>query len=316
MRANKVDKPWQPDPDKVQMMKSEIEEMYRKFKKPMPPAGVEVAIWEQTLEAWARMGAFLMDSKAVVRQLRKINDYLHGKLIPELPEIDVVTLPAEGEKGRAQVLRQLLEKGLATIGFAPKFAKAFDFLAPDTFFKALKGGWMIKDTVFRRLPHGELPHAEQAFALLLQQKESKFLGEDDKILANAIKAMGGTWAIMDKTLTANVWILVFDQLKTPVSDEYPMGISYDFRSPENLTRFIRGRYDEKIENGKTALEEGLDLLQKLSLERADKKAEKLGESKIDETTGKKRGTSYDLSTRDDKIVMPTEEELTTKKRPR
>lgn len=306
-------KPWEPNPENVKKIKNEITEEYAKYGKKIPPAGVEEGVWIKILDVWAKMGAFLMDINATVKQLKKINGYLCGHAIPELPELNVIALPSEGKKGRVHVLRQLLEKGLATIGFKAKFAKTLGFVGSDMFRKTLRDGWMLKDAAFRNTEqkHGEFPHVEQIFMVMLQQKESKFLGDDDKIITEAIKAMGEDWAIIkDVNLQGadgkTVWDIIFDQPPlAKISDS-------DFRKPDNLTACLLGEYS--IHLGKTTAEDKKVLisvsaecasLQSVTLERHLKQAS----PKVNDNG--KRGISYTGKTKDEKIVMP-EDEVTNK----
>ena len=248
---------WQPNLKVVQEFKAEIIESYTAARGvynlnnelifPTPPT--------RFMDQYAKIGAFLRDSKATIKQLNILNDLL----IQEIKEqkYDEYHPPV-------RVLRDVLEKELAKFGFQPKFGKVHDFLPAGRFRETIRMGLLLKDPgANANSPHGDYTHAIQWWMIARQHQDTQFLAAEgltpESTVIEIFKSLGEDAAVFfseKQTITGlsvterSIW----DNLVDAQGD-----FSHGFCTPEELNKFLY--------NGGAS-----SLLQTLTWERAQKRA--------------------------------------------
>ncbi|AUH73410.1 LirA/MavJ family T4SS effector [Legionella sainthelensi] len=221
----------------------------------------------------AKIGAFLMDEEAVLKQLIELNRKVSEELNKKNLNIS--------DKGAVKVLRSFLEKELAEAGFATGFCqtKGSKGLSNKDFQWILSHGFLFKDSTLRGLTHGEFTHALQWVLIVWQQKATGFLlgaTEKEANISDIYKTLGSP----DARNMRSIWSLIVDEAQ----DE-----SVKSRSPEWLSDYIHKN------------KESLEVLQQL-LEKRFKKGQEEG---IGHLEGKELRTDrYEVNQERPNILVP------------
>jgi hypothetical protein len=217
-------------------MQADVQREYDVLIKAYVPDGSNQAIpdgYESYLKDCARIAVFLRDTEAVFSQLK----YLNTLLLEEAKKQGLnVNAPVPfGFLQHKKVLRNVLERELAMLGFQPDFGKAKGFLAPATFRSALAEGLIVKDPGVS-IEHGEFTHAIQWLVIGWQQKSAAFL---DKSVIELFKLLGDERSVFAKAsgTEKNLWDLLVDQQPD---------VCQDCRSPEYLHNLIMKSDDPEI----------------------------------------------------------------------
>lgn len=195
--------------------------------RPLPPG------YEQFILNCAKIGAFLMDKEAVIRQLKKLNRLL----LTEATNRNFKEDTSDGYLKHNKLLRDVLENELSKFGFQKDLAKATSFVREKVFRNALKEGYLIKDPG-AVIEHGEFSHAVQWLLIAWQQEEFSFL--DSKVI-DIFKALGDDKAVFLEKDERSIWDLLVDRLPflKPIHE-------YDCRYPENLQSTILNSDDNEL----------------------------------------------------------------------
>lgn len=186
----------------------------------MKSDGLEPSVTPEAafVENCARIGAFLMDHRAFLAQLKKLNALLASVLTPER---------------KVKEFRILLEKELTQAGFFPGFGKTFGNIPPDVFRAATAHGLMLKDAILGNENHGEFTHPIQWLMIAWQQRDTGFL---DETVISLFKQLGHEKAVFSRQRIYvdenplqgrneyNIWDLIIDRLDD----------ANDFRQPSYL----------------------------------------------------------------------------------
>lgn len=236
---------YHPDPEVQNKIKHEIEEAFNcGSKSPLEDmtfdamTGVSMQARPTLpdlgfIEACAKVGVFLRDKDAVVKQLIKLNEMVAENLFDD--------------QHKVKNLRKVLENELGRLGFHPNFGKAFGRIAPDAFRAAIAHGLFFKDVALGHVLHGEFIHAIQWLVIAWQQETTNFLGcpavtifkrlgnEESVYIRAPIKKDDDQIQLRQEK---NIWDLIVD--RNYGADEN------DFRNPENLMGLLIYSDDEKL----------------------------------------------------------------------
>lgn len=199
---------------------------------------------EDLFISYAKIEAFLMDTKAVVRQLQKLNNLI----------------ACRSEKPSIKGFREIVEKEIARFGFYPKLAKILGNLPGPSFRALVANGLLSKDVAVGEPGHGEFTHTIQWLMIAWQNEETNFL---DQPVIDIFKRIGHDNAVYLREFSPNyvleigLWDLLVDR------DERRHGWRNDFRYPDYLEKFL-------LDEGTTF---NLDLLSSLLIKREDKRRE-------------------------------------------
>lgn len=221
---------WQPCEQKIQTVESRIKYQFDNNVKSdlidPKPLGVKKPenLDDNLIQAYARIGAFLMDKQAVFNHLKELDKLLENQRDSSSGELPV------------SALRELLENELKKLGFHPHFGKTLANVRPEVFRAAIAHGMLLKDAVIGDTLHGEFTHLIQWLAIAWQQEASHFL---DKPVIEIFKQLGLESSVYYRDPVSatedpnsrreekSIWDLIVDS----------MGDN-DFRSPEVLNSFI------------------------------------------------------------------------------
>lgn len=208
---------WVPKEKKVAKIYKQIISDYQEFGKTIPEG------YEKVVLNFAKIAVLLSDTDIVIHHLNILNELLKDKA----KSLDTTTKNLKHNK----VLRKVLEEGLEKVGFLPNFAKAIEYLEPETFRFFLRAGQQIKDPGVG-VSHGEYSHPIQWWIIASQQKENPFL---DMPIIDLYNELGKENAVYDKFydpdrghVEKNIWDMIVDQSST----------AKDCRSPDQLQRIM------------------------------------------------------------------------------
>jgi hypothetical protein len=232
---------WVPNERKVKKWYKEIKEFYK--------SGKVAKDYKKVAMNFAKIAVLLSNTDLVIYHLMKLNELVTKKA-------NDLNMTITKNLKHNKVLRNVLEDGLAEVGFSPNFVKAIGFLEPEVFRFFLAKGDVIKDPG-AGVKHGEYTHAIQWWIIASQEKENSFL---DMPVIDLYKELGKESAVLRivfdevKSREYNIWDLIVDKLK----------IVGDCRSPEILQQIIlnhrelndtflqaliKSRQDKRLRNG-------------------------------------------------------------------
>lgn len=177
---------------------------------------------EDFIIACSKIGAFLTDKEAVVKQLKRLNTLIEKKAV-------------DG-KVKVKDLRNVLEEELGSLGFYPKFGKTFGNIPPDAFRAAIANGLLLKDAILGNEYHGEFTHLIQWLAIAWQQEDTNFLNCK---AVDIFKQLGSEASVYmrqpiypeqdpkRRREELGVWDLIVDRFGTT-----------DFRTPSTFQKFL------------------------------------------------------------------------------
>lgn len=296
MAASSRESIWQPDQSKIQAVRQSIESMFKQGRKsdflhPRPQSGAgddgrdpAVRPDDDFILACAKIGAFLQDQNAVIRQLKKLNTRL-SKLLAETNNQLIM-----------KSLRQLMENELSKFGFHPKFGKTLGFVEPAGFRAAIANGLILKDPGANER-HGEFTHALQWLLIACQEEETPFIGYP---VIEIFKRLGHEESVYDREALnpaepsqprseSGIWDLIVDNVAIS---------SNLFCSPENLHEYIL-----------LAKEEELKLLAFLFVKRVEKRAAASGEDMVNNGLRKLKQSLFYHQSTIPKVLEPQDSQI-------
>lgn len=260
---------WQPDPKVVKQLNDEFAKAYMDGCRFVPDG------YEPYLLEYAKIAAFLQDEPACLIQLKRLNKLVEQEAKERGLNIDE-TESSLGHMQHKKVLRNVLERELAKVGFQPEFGKATGFLYPEIFRSAISKGLILKDPGVI-LQHGEFTHAIQWLLIGWQQADTPFLQEP---VIESFKRLGDDRSVFLKFPNEeNLWDLIVD---------YRSDLSQTFRSPEILHLSIVDSNDPELKT-----------LKKLCAERMNKRG--FG---IFSDSASKTHREYERSPESDSLLLP------------
>ncbi|VVC75357.1 hypothetical protein AQUSIP_06470 [Aquicella siphonis] len=185
------------------------------------------------IEDCAKIAVFLQDENAVINQLKRLNVLLKEEA--KIQGLKVNEPTPFGYLQHKKVLRNVLERELAKMGFQPDFGKTTGFLKPEVFRSAISAGLIVKDPGVS-IEHGEFTHAIQWLLIAWQQSDSAFLS---KPVIDVFKQLGDDRSVYPQSsgTEKNIWDVIVDQQPT---------VSPDCRSPEHLHKLILTSQDNDL----------------------------------------------------------------------
>ncbi|WP_454780352.1 LirA/MavJ family T4SS effector [Legionella sp. WA2022007384] len=210
---------WKPHPIKVEDEYKILESIFLDLHKNQE----KIPDYTTFIRDCAKIITFLQDESIVAEHLKYLNTLLVEEAKKQGLSLDNQTQGTYLK--HKKVLRNVLERELAKMGFQPKFGKVLLPIYPSLFLATVSEGFVLKDPG-AGLAHGEFIHAIQWLIIGWQQNQTQFL---TKPIIHVYKQLG----LEDEKM----WNSLVDRVETNCED---------FRSPERLQRFIRRSNDPDL----------------------------------------------------------------------
>lgn len=182
------------------------------------------------IKNYLEIGNFLENEKTIssclVELENKINETFQNKGI----DIKSDAINDDYTKGSIKVLRNYMLDYLTPFGFSEKMVIPADILSENEFYNILKNKFLIKDSSFRGVGHGEFTHLLQWY--LIAYGVNKGMIKLNKPLIDIYIEIGRILKYQEVTgVPQSIWDILVDS--SALNNEYSK-----FRSPEYITEYF------------------------------------------------------------------------------